>query len=173
MDLPSSRRFQIFCSKLLRTSAASGASASAAFAALRAAWFGRRSNATTIPARTTAVFILLFFIQILSSLKSADYQLNLSPNWIRLESVLVEVISPAVAGTPPCRSKSTIFGVSKLAWLRALKNSARNCVFSLSLILKFLKREKSRFESPGAVSVLRPRFPNVYWAGKEKHWVLI
>ena len=53
-------------------------------------------------------------------------------------------------------------GGAKLAWLKMLKNSARNCTLKLSEILligKFLYTEKSRLASEGPTMLLRPALP--------------
>src|ERR1700686_4749582 len=53
-------------------------------------------------------------------------------------------------------------GTVKLARFRILKNSARNCTLKLSEILLtglFLNSEKSKFERPGPVRMLRPELP--------------
>ena len=53
-------------------------------------------------------------------------------------------------------------GTEKFARFRTLKNSARNCTLKLSeirLIGLFLNREKSRFDVPGPVRMLRPALP--------------
>src|SRR5580704_9203398 len=56
---------------------------------------------------------------------------------------------------------TTGFGVVKLEWLSTLKNSARNCARSRSWIVVLLATDRSSSESPGPVSVSRPRLPNV------------
>src|ERR1700681_1092309 len=53
-------------------------------------------------------------------------------------------------------------GGAKLAWLKILKNSARNCTLKLSEIFftaKFLINEKSMFSSGGPTMLLRPALP--------------
>src|ERR1700676_83654 len=53
-------------------------------------------------------------------------------------------------------------GGAKLAWLKILKNSARNCTLKLSEIFftaKFLINEKSTFSSDGPTILLRPALP--------------
>src|SRR5258708_31341690 len=57
---------------------------------------------------------------------------------------------------------SGVTGTEKFAWFSTLKNSARNCTLKFSEILLtrlFLKIEKSRFESPGPIRILRPELP--------------
>src|SRR2546425_9059926 len=50
-------------------------------------------------------------------------------------------------------------GLQKLTLLNVLKNSARNSIACLSLILVVLCRPMSKFLNPGPVIVLRPTFP--------------
>src|SRR5713226_10133974 len=53
-------------------------------------------------------------------------------------------------------------GEEKFARLNTLKNSARNWTLKFSEMLRtglFLKREKSKFDSPGPITALRPRLP--------------
>src|SRR5438093_12316227 len=53
-------------------------------------------------------------------------------------------------------------GGAKLARLKRLKNSVRNCTLKLSEILGmqlFLNAEKSKFTSPGPIRVVRPSLP--------------
>src|SRR5262245_8150041 len=65
---------------------------------------------------------------------------------------LVSVGEPTVA----------FLGFSKFTWLKMLKNSARNCVCTRSVILKFFKSAISVFQNPGPRKALRP-VP--YWPG--------
>jgi len=64
-------------------------------------------------------------------------------------------------------------GCAKFALLKMLKISHRNWTLKLSEIFgtwAFLTSEKSKFESPGPISVFRPRFPlRVGGLGKVKH----
>src|SRR5205807_1922338 len=76
----------------------------------------------------------------------------------------VEVIKPALEMRFPFWSKRVrlSLGEAKLARLNTLKNSARNWTLKFSEILRtewFLNNEKSRFERPGPITVLRPRLP--------------
>src|SRR6266566_5763578 len=109
-------------------------------------------------------------------------------------------MSPAPETGRPFWSKTARLSVGELKfeWLRILKNSARNWTLKLSenrllkmlvpqpappqlgpesFFLKirlFLKTEKSNFESPGPIRVLRPRFPRrVLGLGNARHWVLM
>ena len=55
-----------------------------------------------------------------------------------------------------------VTGTAKFAWFRMLKNSARNCILKLSEIFfmgMFLNMEKSRFDVPGPIRMLRPELP--------------
>ena len=56
--------------------------------------------------------------------------------------------------------------------LKMLKTSVRNCSNPNSLRAKFFSSEKSKFTSPGALKVLRPRLPKVYGAGMANAAVL-
>ena len=74
------------------------------------------------------------------------------------------MISPALEVRFPAWSKTVrlSLGEAKLARLKTLKNSARNCTLKFSDIFRtrlFLNNEKSKFERPGPISVLRPKFP--------------
>src|SRR5258706_4887502 len=80
--------------------------------------------------------------------------------------VVVEVSRPATPVGAPVESKisvlSGVTGTEKLARFRTLKNSARNCTLKFSEIFVtrlFLKTEKSRFERPGPIRILRPELP--------------
>ena len=101
--------------------------------------------------------------------------------------VAVAVITPAVgestcavvglAGVGPVL-KTTALGVVKLAWLRTLKYSARNCVRKRSRIRKFFDTEKSAFANPGPIMESRPALPKVPGAGAMKaaglnHWFTV
>src|SRR4051812_32275490 len=50
-------------------------------------------------------------------------------------------------------------GLEKFGWLRILKNSARNCRFTFSLMNVSLKTEKLNSLKLGPFSELRPRLP--------------
>src|ERR1700730_11123174 len=57
---------------------------------------------------------------------------------------------------------SGLTGTAKFARFKMLKNSARNCTLKLSeifLIGLFLNTEKSRFDVPDPIRMLRPAFP--------------
>jgi hypothetical protein len=57
----------------------------------------------------------------------ADHHNSFNPNWICLDVVEVDVMTPAVGETPEvAEPKTVVFGVLKLAWFGRLKNSARN-----------------------------------------------
>ena len=47
----------------------------------------------------------------------------------------------------------------KYGVLNALNNSVRNCVFTRSVMEKFLKMEASRFRWPGEIKIFLPAFP--------------
>jgi len=94
--------------------------------------------------------------------------------------VLVDVKTPAEPSNGgrrgfkdfPVESKMSVWsgvtGTAKLAWFRMLKNSARNCTLKLSEIFlmgTFLNMEKSRFDVPGPIRMLRPELPR-----RLKHW---
>src|ERR1700722_20409548 len=59
-------------------------------------------------------------------------------------------------------------GLPKLGWLKALKASSRSCSLSRSVKLMSFLREKSTLNIDGPITVLRPRFPNVYWGCRAK-----
>src|SRR5438445_11225435 len=67
----------------------------------------------------------------------ANHQINFTANWICLDGVWVDVMSPALATRFPVESK--IFrlskGGAKFGWFKMLKNSARNCALKRSEIL--------------------------------------
>src|SRR5260370_17835991 len=50
-------------------------------------------------------------------------------------------------------------GLAKLGWLRMLKNSARNCAFSFSVIAVFLYSARSHCLKVGPRRASRPRLP--------------
>src|SRR2546429_8448514 len=64
--------------------------------------------------------------------------------WPKTEDVM--------AGLPAEASR----GLSKFAWFRALKASARNCSFTRSVTLKRLTALRSRFQYGAARKMLRP-----------------
>src|SRR5207253_10485818 len=65
-------------------------------------------------------------------------------------------------------AKTPMVGCPKLARLRILKASARNCKFHLSLMRTFLNSEVSNSIRFGPKNWLRPAFPNVPAAGSRK-----
>src|SRR5580700_134539 len=86
--------------------------------------------------------------------------------------MVVRTSAPAVppplgAREEPVPSKMSVLpspgpGGAKLAWLRILNISMRNCTLKFSDILftrKFLKTEKSRFVMPGPTRIFRPALP--------------
>src|SRR5690242_4498892 len=73
------------------------------------------------------------------------YQITLRANWISLDFVVVEVITPAVPlsggfNCAPVLSKMSVLsgdtGSAKLGWFRILKISARNCTLKDSEIFR-------------------------------------
>jgi hypothetical protein len=94
------------------------------------------------------------------------YQISLRANWISRAVVVVDVSKPAAPLGAPVESKisvlSGVIGTPKLVRFKMLKTSVRNCTLKVSEILLmgvFLKIEKSRFERPGPLSMLRPALP--------------
>jgi len=80
--------------------------------------------------------------------------------------VVVDFSKPATPVGVPVESKMSVLsgvtGTAKLARFSALKISARNCTLKLSEILfttLFLNTERSRFEVPGPIRMLRPPLP--------------
>ena len=74
--------------------------------------------------------------------------------------VAVDVMMPAVgAGDDEAAENTTVLGVEKFARFKKLKNSARNCMRSLSEIGVSLARERSRVARPGPVRMSRPALP--------------
>src|SRR6266571_206589 len=65
-------------------------------------------------------------------------------------------------------AKTPMAGCPKLARLRILKASARNCKFHLSLMRIFLNSEVSNSVRFGPRNWLRPAFPNVPATGSRK-----
>src|ERR1700730_15524165 len=98
--------------------------------------------------------------------------MSLRANCISLAVVDVEVNKPATPVEAPLESKMSVLsgvtGKAKFARFKMLKNSARNCTLKLSEILLielFLNTEKSKFDVPGPVKILRPELPR-----RLKHW---
>ena len=65
-------------------------------------------------------------------------------------------LKPALAGP---------LGSEKFAWLRTLKNSARNWAVRRSLIFVSFTTDKSQFLKPRSRKMLRPELPTVPNAG--------
>jgi hypothetical protein len=75
----------------------------------------------------------------------ATYQIIFIPNWICLDVVTVGGLTPAFAGTGwPWPLKMFTTWKPKFGLFNRLKNSARNCTLSFSLISWFLNNEKSK-----------------------------
>jgi hypothetical protein len=113
-----------------------------------------------------------FITPLLHQRSESVYQANFNANWISLDVVVVEVNNPAAPVADPVESNisvlSGVTGTAKFGRLRTLKNSARNCTLKLSEIFLtgvFLNIEKSRFDVPGPISMLRPALPR-----RLKHW---
>ena len=75
--------------------------------------------------------------------------------------------SSAELMTPKLALPSAVPGDPKLAWLNALKNSARNCVVKRSVMRVFFVREKSKLVRLGVRTSGRVRdvLPNVKGGG--------
>src|SRR5690242_14105230 len=85
---------------------------------------------------------------------------SFNANWIWRENVAVLLMEPAdelmlfVEQTGPAPAEQVLpekiisFGYAKLAWLKRLKTSARNCRLSLSLMGIFLNSEVSKLAKP-------------------------
>ena len=86
------------------------------------------------------------------------YHTNFSPNCTWRAVVDVLVITPADPDTPGGVNVIRL-GVLKLARLRILKISARNCKFNRSRSCVFLITEKSHVASPGPASPSRLALP--------------
>src|SRR5580704_6619135 len=103
------------------------------------------------------------------------YQISFNPNWICLDGVAVESISPAPGTGTPLWSNRALksSGGKKLGRLNALKTSTRNCALKLSdilLIELFLNRDISKLTSPGPVNWLRLELPRrLLGLGNAKH----
>src|SRR2546422_4024672 len=79
--------------------------------------------------------------------------MNFTPNWM-LRGSCAPKIFPTVELVMFRR------GSLKWAWLKALKNSARNCILSFSPSEKSFKRPMSQFWKPGPSRMLLPELPN-------------
>src|SRR5260221_11561904 len=67
---------------------------------------------------------------------------------------------------------SVLLGSLKFVWLSKLKNSPRNCNFTLSVMGKYFAMAKSTLARPGPNTMLRPDFPYVQVAACPKAFVL-
>src|SRR2546426_7007447 len=68
----------------------------------------------------------------------------------------------------PAPEKMIGFGVSKLAWFRMLKNSARNCKVTASVRATRLNNDVSTLYAFGPRNAPRDTLPNVPVSGREK-----
>src|SRR5216684_3905854 len=90
--------------------------------------------------------------------------MNLSPNWICRDVVVVFVSWPKVGNRFPLPSnirRKLRLGASKFGWFKMLKTSVRNCSSPFSEIRKCLFTRKSIVERRGPIRVFRPKFPKV------------
>jgi hypothetical protein len=85
---------------------------------------------------------------------------------------VVEIRFPADGFAAPVESNISVLlgngGGAKFALFNILKTSARNCALNVSeifLMYVFLINEKSKLETPGPMSMLRPALPR-----RLKHW---
>jgi len=78
-----------------------------------------------------------------------------------LAAVWVSVTGIGLGAKPIVLVPASIFGAWKLAWLKMLKNSARNCRRSLSVITVSLTTVKAKFTNPGPNKVFRPFEPTI------------
>src|SRR5690349_6421241 len=69
--------------------------------------------------------------------------------------------SPADVMRPKEDDARLELGPLKFTLLKALKNSARNCVLRRSVIFVFLMRPRSVLNRPGARKIFLPELPNV------------
>src|SRR5947207_2322470 len=81
------------------------------------------------------------------------------PNWMVRAIPTVLVIRPAVGVRFPRASNTEFAGLAKFAWLKMLKNSARNWMFLFSANAVLLSSEKSTLLNRGPMSVCLPAFP--------------
>src|SRR5579872_6849121 len=72
---------------------------------------------------------------------------------------------PAPEMVPKAELLKLVFGLFRLVWLRALKNSARNWKLHCSRIGKFLNNPMSHQKSPGPRKLFLPTVPKVPAAG--------
>ena len=82
-----------------------------------------------------------------------------NPTWICRDSIVVAVTRPAEGAGAPEVVNARGAGIPKPAWLKRLKNSARNCKFHRSVKRVALKRERSNDRYPGPINMFRPAFP--------------
>src|SRR5579863_610019 len=105
--------------------------------------------------------------------RSRTYQSSFRENWISLAAAALRICMnpgvPTLVSLAPPRVLNPPLalppGGEKFTLLKILKNSDRNWRAFVSVILKFLKRAKSRLSNLGPRSVLRPRVPYVKGAG--------
>ena len=77
------------------------------------------------------------------------------------------MIRPADGLMAPLEN-TVVLGGLKFERFKMLKNSARNCRLVFSVMLVFLKRERSTSANPGPDNVPLPKFPYVPAVGKRK-----
>src|SRR5450755_2785982 len=94
-----------------------------------------------------------------SALRSAPQKLNLALTWISLPGVVTSVSDPK----PAVFTKR--FGVPRLVWFSALKNSPRVSSFKSSRSEKLRTTPKSAVCIPGPTTAFLPVLPNVYAGG--------
>src|SRR5438067_4721260 len=100
--------------------------------------------------------------------------MSFSANWSWREVPFVWVITPA-EGLMALPLKTISFGYEKLAWLKTLNISARNCKFNFSVTVNFLNSDVSNVARPGPRNDPRATLPKVPGAGIRKalgsnHW---
>src|SRR5262249_46234275 len=86
---------------------------------------------------------------------------SLSPNWMIRGAWALWIC-------PKNGLDTSILGGLNRTWLKALKNSPRNCNCLLSVSRNFLNTEMSQFQKPGAEIRSRPEVPKVSGAVREK-----
>ena len=80
--------------------------------------------------------------------------------------------SRAEVTCPKAAAPNDVFTPANCVWLKRLKNSARNCTATRSVIAVRLMNETSQLLIPGARNSPRPALPNVPNAGFAKELVL-
>src|SRR5437870_13837296 len=90
--------------------------------------------------------------------------MSFSANWSWREVPFVWVITPA-EGLMALPLKTISFGYEKLAWLKTLNISARNCKFNFSVTVNFLNSDVWYVAMPGPRSDLRDTLLKVPVAG--------